>query len=228
MSAPAHYCKITALLIAVVAMTLSTVRAAELYPVFTDLNDGDLFFGSVDIFDDTGAMEWDETGSYMGNEILVGTLVGPSDYSGFGFSVPISNGENGIDETDCVFGCDGTGNVDIPNTEPVNPAIAAVNSSGVIPGRLNNGNVIRASVWMRSDPASPAVGAGAPGPASMPQVEGILKVELWKEALSGFADFEGPGDSDYGDRIWDQDQQGGGGAFADINADGVSGPWGAP
>ena len=62
----------------------------------------------------------------------------------------------------------------------------------------------------------------------MPQVEGILKIEAWKEALSVDGDFDGPGDADYGDRIWDQDQQGGAGSFADANADGVSGQWGAP
>lgn len=208
------------------------VHAENLYPVFTDLNTSNgLMFGGVDIYDNTVQMDWDETAVLDGNQVLRATLVGGGDFAGIGFGVPVSNGENGIDETDCQGPggtCDGTGNVDIPNSTPVNPAIAAVNANGVIPGKLNNGNVVRGSIWMRSDPNDPATGVGSPGPASMPQVEAIFKWEAWKEAGSAFGDFEGPGDSDYGDRIWDQDQQGAAGSFADINGDGFSGGFGAP
>ena len=198
------------------------------YPVFTDLNaSGGPVFGDTDIFDDGVQMDWNEEAVFKGNDILVATLVGGGDFAGIGITVPISNGENGIDQHDCQGDhaqCVDGLNIDIPNTEPVNSAISAANGGG----KLSNGNIIRASVWMRSDPNDPATGVGAPGPASMPQVEGIFKIELWKEALSGFADFDGPGDSDYGDRIWDQDQQGGKGSFVDINADGSSGGFGAP
>ncbi|MEO2049400.1 MAG: PEP-CTERM sorting domain-containing protein [Pirellulales bacterium] len=216
------------------ALGTGSALAENLYPQFTDLNaSGGLVWGATDIFNDTaGTLEWDESASYKGNEILVATMTGPSSNAGIGISIPASNGENGIDETDCQGpggACDGTGNVDITNTEPVNPAIVTVNAGGSIPGRLNNGNVLRASVWMRSDPNNPAIGINGNAAAdSMPQVEGILKIEAWKEALSIFGDFDGPGDADYGDRIWDQDQQGAAGSFADINADGASGQWGAP
>lgn len=216
----------------VLALGIHDAHSADVYPVFTDINgSGGIAFGSIDVFDDTGSIIWDETAAVGGNDILVATFNGPTDNLGVGITVAFSNGENGIDETECVGpggACDGTGNVDVPNTEPVNAAVASVNAGGVISGKLNNGNIVRASVWMRSDPNDPATGVGSPGANSMPDVEGILKIELWKEALSTNGDTFGPGDSDFGDRIWDQDQQGADGSFADINADGISGDFSAP
>ena len=194
---------------------------AELtYPVVTDMNtSAGLAWGQTDIYDNTDGLVWDEEAVYQGNDILVATFNGAFNATGAGISFPISNFENGIDETE-----DGA-NIDIPNTEPVNSAIASVNAAGT--GKLSNGNIVRASMWMRSDPNSPATGVGS-GAGSMPTVESIFKIELWKEGLGTVGDFDGPGNSDYGDRIWDQDQQGGEGSWIDVNGDGFAGFYGAP
>jgi hypothetical protein len=114
--------------------------------------------------------------------LAVYTMGGTGNGTGAGLSISISNGENGIDSSE------GGANTDVPNTTPVNTAIAAVNGGG----RLQNGNALRFSLWMRQDANDPVT--------VEPSVEPVVK-------LSGNADFD-PGQAfpDYGDRIWDEDQ----------------------
>ena len=50
-----------------------------------------------------------------------------------------------------------------------------------------------------------------------PQIEPVVKIELWKEALSGFADFNAVAFPGAGDRIWDTDQNAGNAAFVGFN-----------
>jgi hypothetical protein len=75
-------------------------------------------------------------------------------------------------------------------------------------------------MWVRSDPANPIT--------IDPQVQPILKIEYWKEALSGNADSNGvQAAPQFGDRVFDQDQQGSALAipdlphWVDLNGDGV-------
>jgi hypothetical protein len=92
----------------------------------------------------------------------------------------------------------GVNNLDPNNTTPANPVFAAIGNAS---GRLEAGNVIRFSAWFRSDAANPIT--------VDPSVRPILKIEYWKQALSAFADTTGAkARPDYGDRIFDQDQQG--------------------
>jgi hypothetical protein len=115
--------------------------------------------------------------------------------------VHISNGENGSDigEGTCFPPCSpgGSVNPDTPNPAPPNDVF---NTIGNPSGRLENGNVIRYSMWMKIDPNDPVI---AP-----PQVEPIVKLEFWTEARSVFGDFN-PGDNPtFGDRLYDTDQNG--------------------
>jgi hypothetical protein len=60
--------------------------------------------------------------------------------------------------------------------------------------------VIRVSAWFRSDPSNPIT--------VDPQVQPVLKVELWKESFSGNGDFSSPKPAPgWGDRLFDTDQQ---------------------
>jgi hypothetical protein len=152
----------------------------------TDINSSP-GFGGVNVFD-AALIGADDTAVFMNNDIVVYTLI--SDGSGgAGFSIPISNGENGITSTDGGF------NTDIDNTEPADPVFAAIGNAS---GKLENGNAIRFSLWMRSDPNAPVT--------KEPSVEPVLKIELWKEALSGNSDFLGVQFPTGGDRVWDTDQ----------------------
>jgi hypothetical protein len=72
-------------------------------------------------------------------------------------------------------------------------------------GKLENGNAIRFSMWMRQDPNDPVT--------TVPQIEPVLKLELWKEARSGFADFSNIDFPNLGDRLWDTDQNAGNAAY---------------
>ena len=207
--------------LAVIVCSLSDVSAVAnpAFPVIGDINgfgEDPVEFDGTNVFLDSGSFVLDEEGVFQGNEILVTTYNGVSDFAGWGISVAISNGENGSDSSE------GGLNIDEPNLAPVNSAIVAANTGPGTnnSGKLSNGNVVRASMWMRSDPNSPVVSGGPD-----PQVEGILKIELWKEGLSSNGDFDpnDGADPSFGDRIWDQDQQGGDGAFADINGDGDAG-----
>jgi hypothetical protein len=151
-----------------------------------DINDTAGFPGP-DIFADA-LIGVDDTAVFMGNDVAVYSLVGGGSGGG-GFSLRISNGENGITST-----AEGT-NPDVDNTEPANPVFATIGNAS---GKLENGNAVRFSLWMRMDPAAPVT--------KEPSVEPVVKIELWKEALSGTSDFAGAQFSGSGDRVWDTDQ----------------------
>ncbi len=164
---------------AAVLLAAPTVSyAAIAVPLITDLNN--VFGGSNIGVDTTARLDL--------NNIAVYTMNG-SGFSGGGFGVSISNGENGINSSAA------GANIDIPNPNPVNSAIAAVNNGG----RLQNGNVIRFSAWFQQDPNDPIV--------KEPSVEPVLKLELWKEYGSQFGDFDSGrrATAFYGDRLWDTD-----------------------
>ena len=150
----------------------SAVQAFDAYPVTTDPNNDGLVFGGLNVYAN-GPFGFDDTAVSNGNDLLVYSWGGTSTNEGAGFSVSVSNGENGIDVT-----YDGVANEeqndDVPNTEPVNAAIEAAN--GGSGSKLQNGNVIRFSTWMRQDPSAPVT--------VVPSVETVLKAEFWKEALS--------------------------------------------
>jgi hypothetical protein len=151
-----------------------------------DIFDTDGFPGP-DIFGGT-PIGIDETAVFMGNDFVVYSLLGGGS-GGAGLSVRASNGENGITSTD------GGNNPDADNTEPVNPVFSAIGNAS---GKLENGNAIRFSMWMRMDPNAPVT--------KEPSVEPVVKIELWKEALSGTSDFAGVQFPGSGDRVWDTDQ----------------------
>jgi hypothetical protein len=159
-------------------------------------------FGSSVFLTDDAADNPELEGDAVGLTVI--TMSGNGNSTGAGVSISISNGENGIDESA------GGENIDPPNMTPVNAAIAAVNGGG----RLQNGNALRFSLWMRQDPLNPVT--------VEPSVEPVVKFELWKQALSGSQ----PGDVDYdpgksapsyGDRIWDQDQNASNAAYTGLN-----------
>lgn len=170
-----------------------SATAVDLHPLFenpeTEVGTG---FGQVDYFADATRFSVDVTAVDEGNNIAVYTM-GAGDGNGAGFVATVSNGENGITSTE------GGANTDIDNTQPVNPMISAVNGGG--DAKLQNGNVIRFSAWMRQDPNDPVT--------AVPQIEPVMKIELWKEALSGNADFNPALFPTFGDRIWDTDQNAG-------------------
>lgn len=167
-------------------------QAEEIYSLFTNPEtDNGTGFGVVNHFADASPFFVDVAARWEGNNIAVHTMNGLSAGNGAGFSVAVSNGENGIDSTA------GGENPDIPNEAPVNSTIQAVNNGG----KLQNGNAIRLSAWMRQDPNDPVT--------TVPQIEPVMKIELWKEALSGFADFSGALFPGFGDRVWDTDQNAG-------------------
>lgn len=169
-----------------------TSHAVDAYPVFTSpATDTGAGFGVVNRFADPNPYFLDTAAAWEGNNMAVYTMDGPSGNNGAGFSVTVSNGENGINSTE------GGANTDVPNEEPVNPAILQVNGGN----KLQNGNAIRLSAWMRQDPADPVT--------QVPQIEPVMKIELWKEALSGNADFNPALFPGFGDRVWDTDQNAG-------------------
>jgi hypothetical protein len=164
---------------AAVVLAAPTATLAEIaLPLITDLN---TVFGGSNIGVDT-------TARLDLNNIAVYTLNG-SGFSGGGFGVSISNGENGINSSENGL------NIDVPNPNPVNSAIASVNGGG----RLQNGNFIRFSAWFQQDPNDPIV--------KEPSVEPVLKLELWKEYGSGNGDFTSgrKATAAFGDRLWDTD-----------------------
>jgi hypothetical protein len=164
----------------------TALRAAVAVDQITDINDSAGFEGA-DIFADP-LIGVDDTAVFMGNDLVVYSLVSDGTGGG-GFSVRVSNGENGITSTDGGF------NEDIDNTEPADPVFASIGNAS---GKLENGNAIRFSMWMRQDPNAPVT--------KEPSVEPVVKIELWKEALSGNSDFAGTLFSNSGDRVWDTDQ----------------------
>ena len=177
----------------------SSVEAAIALGQFTDVNNGDGTLGSLNVFSNP-PIGVNETGIFEGNDVAVYTFVGGGTNNGAGLSVGISNGENGITSTN------GGANVDVNNAAPVHPVFAAIGNSS---GKLENGNAIRLSMWMRQDPTNPVT--------KEPQIEPVLKMELWKEARSGNADFNNVAFPGAGDRIWDTDQNAGNAAFTGKN-----------
>jgi hypothetical protein len=184
----------------VVAFTRpSDVAGANAYPLITDPDTGGLAFGALDIFSFGANYMIDDAAQLNGNEVLSisqsGLVAGGT---GAGMSLPISNGENGIEGS-----LDGANN-DILNDDPPNgtPANSVFTAIGNPSGKLENGNVIRYSAWFRSDPANPIT--------VDPQIQPVLKFELWKQALSGNQDTNGGQVQPlFGDKVFDQDQHGG-------------------
>jgi hypothetical protein len=180
----------------------------------TDINgspDGVAFDGAVNVFaSESGApFQVDDDAVSMNNDIVVYTMNGISAGNGAGLSISISNDENGITQTDPPGppgSPPGSPNTDTNNAEPVDPVFAAIGNAS---GKLENGNAIRFSMWMRQDPNDPV--------SMAPQIEPVLKLELWKEGRSDFADFEPPGFPRFGDRLWDTDQNAGNPLFNGSN-----------
>jgi hypothetical protein len=180
----------------------------------TDINGdpiGPAFDGAVNVFASAGGAPFqvDDDAVSMNNDIVVYTMNGISAGNGAGLSISISNGENGITQTDPPGppgSPPGSPNTDTNNAEPVDPVFAAIGNAS---GKLENGNAIRFSMWMRQDPNDPVVKA--------PQIEPVLKLELWKEGRGNFADFEPPGFPRFGDRLWDTDQNAGSPLFNGAN-----------
>jgi hypothetical protein len=177
----------------------TSVRGVVVINQVTNINNGGAAFGGVNVFGNP-PIAVNDTAVSNGNDIVVYTLAGNGANNGAGFSVPISNGENGITSTNNGM------NLDPDNTEPVNPVFAAIGNPS---GKLENGNAIRMSIWMRQDPNSPIT--------KEPNVEPVLKIELWKQALSGLADFNAVAFPGSGDRIWDTDQNASNAAFNSFN-----------
>lgn len=183
---------------------VSASLAADAHPVFTDINADGLGFGQTDPFT-FGIYTQDDTASFMGNDFLVQSQNGFGGGSdGAGFSIPVSNGENGIDMT-----FDGDMNQDqnddIQNETAPNSVFADIGNAAVSDplhgdvSKLENGNVLRFSMWVREDPNDPITIA--------PQIEPVLKFEFWKEALSISADNDGGQLQPlWGDKIVDQEQ----------------------
>ncbi len=195
---------------ALASLVLSTVGwAADATVLYTDPNPDGLGFGQTDTFVFGPVYSQDATAAFNGNDLLVQTQNGVSNNTGAGISVPVSNGENGI--TQSLDGATNADiNLDIDNETPANPVFAAIGNAS---GKLENGNVLRFSMWVRSDPNNPVTKA--------PQIEPVLKFEFWKEALSTFADTNGgQAQPFYGDKIFDTDQHFAEGIWIDLDENG--------
>lgn len=172
---------------------MPSATAADLYPLFGSAEtDNGTDLGQVNFFADATRFSVDVTAVDEGNNFAVYTM-GGGDGNGAGFSVGVSNGENGISSTE------GGANMDVDNAAPVSSVISDANGGNG--AKLQNGNVIRFSAWMRQDPNDPVT--------AVPQIEPVMKIEVWKEALSGNADFNPALFPGFGDRIWDTDQNAG-------------------
>jgi hypothetical protein len=184
----------------------------------TDVNPDGLSFGQTDAFA-YGIYGQDSTAVFQGNDILVQSQNAVGGFNdGAGISVPVSNGENGIDVT-FDGGANEVQNDDPQNTTAPNAVFGTIGNATVADplhgnvAKLQNGNVIRYSMWVREDPNNPITTA--------PQIEPVLKFEFWKQGLGGAADTTGgvpqPG---YGDKIVDTDQHLGQGIWIDLDKDG--------
>ncbi len=173
--------------------------AAVAIDQITDINNTGPGFGNINLFANP-PIGVNDTGVFMNNNVAVFTLVGGATNNGAGVSIGISNGENGIDSTD------NGANVDIPNATPADPVFSTIGNAS---GKLENGNAIRFSMWMRQDPLNPVT--------KQPNVEPVVKVELWKEAVSGNADFNAAAFPGFGDRLWDTDQNASNAVFNSFN-----------
>lgn len=181
------------------AVNPARVQGANAYPVFTAPNPGGLAFGATDIFSFGANYTINANATLNGNHVVSISQFGQvGGGTGAGLSVPVSLGENGINQS-----LDGAANEipnpDVPNATAANPVFAAIGNAS---GKLENGNVIRYSAWFRSDPANPIT--------VDPQIQPVLKIEFWKEALSTNQDTGGGQIQPfYGDKVFDQDQHGG-------------------
>lgn len=167
-----------------------------------DINNGGVGFGGlVNVYASAGMpFSFDDTATYLNNDVVRYTQNGVGGSNGAGLSFAISNGENGITST-----AGGT-NLDIDNTEPADPVFTTIGNAS---GKLENGNAVRVSMWMRQDPNDPVT--------AEPQIEPVVKIELWKEALSGSADFNAVPFPGCCDRIWDTDQNASNALFNGFN-----------
>jgi hypothetical protein len=194
-----RFCGATALLLMTTSISISSVEGADAYPLITDPNAGGLAFDAMDIFSFGANYAINDEAQLEGNQVLsinqTGVVAGGT---GAGMSIPISNGENGIDES-FDGGANDILNEDPPNGTSPNSVFATIGNPS---GKLENGNVIRYSAWFRSDPANPIT--------VDPGIQPVLKFEFWKQALSGNQDTNG-GQSQpmFGDKVFDQDQHGG-------------------
>lgn len=182
----------TATWLLLLALAPATSFGANASPVYTDPNADGLGFGQTDAFN-FGGYGLDTEGPFVVyNQNLVGT-----GNDGAGFSVPISNGENGINMS-FDGDMDQDQNDDVPNATAANSAFAAIGNPS---GKLENGNVLRYSAWFRSDPANPI--------DVDPQIQPVVKFEFWKEALSLNADNNGGQiQPTFGDKVFDIEQHG--------------------
>lgn len=169
--------------------------AIPVAPVFTDI-------GATNVFTSSGA-PLDITKYTFNNNIVRRFNFKAGVDGGGGFVIPISNGENGRTVTAGPGPNGQPTNTDVNNPTAVGLAISAVNNGG----RIQNGNAFRFSVWIQQDPAKPMV--------IEPGVEPLLKFELWSEAQSTYADYDGTAvDPAFGDRLWDTDINGRNSYFA--------------
>ena len=192
----------------------SSLLAANANPLDKDPNVNGLVFGLTDAFTN-GEFTQDDGAAFNGNQILVQSQnVASSCCHGAGISVPLSNGENGID-----MSFDGSTNQDqnddVPNATPPNSVFATIGNTAVTDplhgsvAKLENGNILRYSMWMRADPNDPISAA--------PQIEPVLKFEFWKEALSLNQDTAGGAQPLFGDKVYDTDQHLGEGIWVDLD-----------
>jgi hypothetical protein len=183
------------------------------------LAEGPNFSPGSNVFASPGGTPYsvDINGAFNGNDLLVVTQSGVSNSTGAGFTLHVSNGENG---TDYVYNANPGAPVgsNPSNTVAADPAFAAIGNAS---GRLEDGNVIRFSTWVRNDPLAPMT--------VEPQITPIIKLEFWRDALSGDADFTGGiTNPNFGSRIFDTDQNdvaiadpNGRKRLLDINGDGA-------
>ncbi len=204
----------------------ATGLAATVNPLDTDINADGLGFGLSDAFAFDAGFGQDDIATFHGNDIIVQTKFGTN--GGAGLSIPLSNGENGYTETfDTLILPNDTSNPDVNNATaphslwagignvipPANPTPPSPVTGAPNPRvGLNNGNVIRYSMWVREDPNNNFVGA--------PQIEPVFKFEFWKEGLSTFQDTAGGLQPTFADKVFDTDQHGGAGIWIDLDGNG--------
>ena len=123
---------------------------------------------------------------------------------GAGMSVHISNGENGNSGED-------PSDPDEFNFIPADAGFARIGNDN---NRLNNGNAVRFSFWMRQDPDDLVQDA--------PSLEPVVKLEFWTEALgnANTADPQVIQNPTRADRIYDSQLQGDAASFIDLDGDG--------
>lgn len=181
--------------------------------------EGPNFSPGTNVFASPGGTPYgvDIEGALNGNDVLVVTQSGASAGNGAGFTIHVSNGENGTDYTYNANPGAPVGS-NPSNTVAPDPVFAAIGNAS---GRLEDGNVIRFSTWVRNDPLAPMT--------VEPQITPIIKLEFWRDALSGDADFTGGvANPNFGSRIFDTDQNdvaiadpNGRKRLLDINGDGA-------